>query len=441
MPEPKKSWFQSIFSGGMPKQGKLPNLGNSQFNASVIAEAASASVIAEAKVTEAEIFPHSKVYITEKYPNEVAILYVQVEGDNSFKLMGGNAEIKLDVTKPFMNPNISIGNSVAGENGRLEPNDIRVDINYFSGELERNNIEILDWLNKLYEKHDRNLCLIIVDQTSYEIPWEMLELLPSKAGTKYLGALVTTVRWRQVQKNGKNGDFLTLDMKSDNKSDKCTGRLIAYANKELNLKIEQSIFEQLSVTPYNDITKFQNHLQEEDDKEYGLIYIAAHGKFGEGHQNISFGSLNDTKQQLKLSDLYFCDLKLLEKSSGIVFINTCHSARQKPHSRISSSSNYQIGFVELFLRKGARGVIGTLGAVGNEYAAKIAENLIQPCIGSSSLSVATLLRNIRFQVAADLANKDTEANRAAFIYTFMYVYYGNPMTVLRLTPSGGQTDD
>lgn len=423
MPEPNKSWYQSIFSGVMPKQAKLPKPDNSEIS-SVIAEVS----ITEAKVTEAEIFPHSKVYITEKPPKEVAILYIQAEGDNCFRLIGGNAEILMPLTESQKNPNLSLGELVKGAKGDLEPKDIRYDINFFSNEINR---DILNWLNKLRKKYDRDLCLIIVDQTTFEIPWEMLELSSDGSDSGYLGALITTVRWRQIKKDGD----LILDIKSD----ECFGGAIAYTNHiELNLAVELSILKQLNATTYDDITKFQNHLQKED-MGYGLIYIAGHGTFSKNHRDLSIGSLKDIKQRLKLSDLNACTLNLLKKSAGIVFINACHSARHQSHSSIPS--NYQIGFVELFLKKGARGVIGTLGGVGDKYAAEIARDLMQACMDSPSLSVAALLRDIRAKVVADLAKEQTPDNLLAFIYTFMYVYYGNPMTVLRLTPSGGQTDD
>lgn len=43
-------------------------------------------------------------------------------------------------------------------------------------------------------------------------------------------------------------------------------------------------------------------------------------------------------------------------------MNACHSAREQTHPSIPY--NYRIGFIDLFLKKGARGVIGTLGKVG-----------------------------------------------------------------------------
>ncbi len=97
-----------------------------------------------------------------------------------------------------------------------------------------------------------------------------------------------------------------------------------------------------------------------------------------------------------------------------------------------------MGFIELFLAKGARGVIGTLGAVGDSHAANFAHDLIQESLRSPNLSVAALLRKLRLRVVENLPEQPTTQDLLPFIYTFMYVYYGNPMTVLRLTPPGGQ---
>ncbi|MGK7877058.1 MAG: hypothetical protein AB4426_28335 [Xenococcaceae cyanobacterium] len=56
---------------------------------------------------------------------------------------------------------------------------------------------------------------------------------------------------------------------------------------------------------------------------------------------------------------------------------------------------------------------------------------------SPNLSVAAILRKLRFSVVENLPAEPTIQDLLHFIYTFMYVYYGNPMTILRLIPSGG----
>ncbi|WP_434684993.1 hypothetical protein [Pseudanabaena minima] len=238
-----------------------------------------------AQVNEAEVFPYSRVYITEKPPKEVAILYIQAEGNSYYRLIGGNAEIAPLLTDPEKRPKLSLGESVQE---KLSPEDIRDDMNHFS----RVNTKIRKWLKQLRKKFDRQLCLIISDQTNFEIPWEMLELSPDESDSEYLGALVTTVRWQQVI---KGDDELVLEIKAD----ECFGKAIAYTNhKELNVGVELSILKKLNATTYDNITKFHSHLQR-DDLGFGLIYIAGHGTFSENHREIAIGSLQDIKQQLK----------------------------------------------------------------------------------------------------------------------------------------------
>jgi hypothetical protein len=60
------------------------------------------------------------------------------------------------------------------------------------------NLELRKWLKQLRDKFGEQLCVVIADHTDFEIPWEMLELSPDESPNEYLGALITTVRWRHV---------------------------------------------------------------------------------------------------------------------------------------------------------------------------------------------------------------------------------------------------
>lgn len=377
------------------------------------------SAIADAQKADTEVFPLSKVYITAKIPPEVAILYIQADGKERYRLMGGNATITLPLTDPYEKPDISLDVLVQK---RQTPEKIRHTIKCFS----RHHKELREWLKEIIQNSDCKKYLVIADHTNFEIPWELLQPRPESFPYEYLGALVTTVRWQNIDSDNK----ITLEFAPE----ECCGDTIAYTNhQELNVSEEIMVLKKLKANIFEDIAKFHGHLQIKNT-DSSFIYIAAHGIFSEDHDDIAIGVLNDEKQQLKLIDL---DMNPL-KTGGIVFLNTCHSGQHQTHSRIP---NCRVGFVELFFRKGAKGVIGTLGGVGDRYAARIARDLMQACWDSPSLSVAALLRDIRAKVVADLEKEPTLHNHLAFIYTFMYVYYGNPMTVLRLTPSGGQTDD
>jgi hypothetical protein len=425
------SFIQRAVSRLVPNRAKLPegnvlaevamenNVIQGNNNTVTIINHSGMSIIADAQKADTEVFPLSTVYITAQIPPEVAILYIQADGKKRYRLMGGNATITLPLTETYEKPNISL--DVLVQKGQT-PETIRHTIKCFS----RHNLVLRKWLNTVIQKSDCKKYLVIADHTNFEIPWELLQLRPESFPYEYLGALVTTVRWQNIDSD----DEITLEFAPE----ECCGDTIAYTNhQELNVSEEIMVLKKLKANIFDDIAKFHGHLQIKSTNS-SFIYIAAHGIFSKDHDDIAIGVLNNEKQQLKLIDL---DMNPL-KTGGIVFLNTCHSGQHQTHSRIP---NCRVGFVELFFRKGAKGVIGTLGGVGDRYAARIARDLMQACWGSPSLSVAALLRDIRAKVVADLAAEQTQDNLLAFIYTFMYVYYGNPMTVLRLTPSGGQTDD
>jgi hypothetical protein len=377
--------------------------------------------------TEETLFPPNELHITMKLPQEVAILHIYQNGVDEYSVWGGNVTIGLQQTKPNKKPDLSLGQ--LKQTGKL-PENVQDDITYFS----HVNLEIRKWLKTLRRRLGEQFCLVIADHTDFEIPWEMLELSPYESPNEYLGALITTVRWRQII---SGDDYLVLEFKAD----ECCGNAVAYVlDTELKgVGPELSILEQLQAVIYrsskHDITAFQSHLQQKDSS-CGFVYISCHGVFEKELREIWIGSEKNPQQRLKLLALRKCQLNLVKNSQGIVFMNACHSGRQQAHFSIPHS--YRMGFIELFLAKGARGVIGTLGAVGDSHAAKFAHDLIQESLRSPNLSVAALLRKLRLRVLENLPEQPTTQDLLPFIYTFMYVYYGNPMTVLRLTPPGGQ---
>jgi hypothetical protein len=374
-----------------------------------------------------ETLPFNQLYITMKLPREVAILHVYQSGVDEYATLGGNANLGLPQTDPKERPNLSLGKLVQEKE---LPEKIRDAMYVFSFD----NPELCKWLKTLRRRLGEQLCLVICDYTDFEIPWEMVGLSPDDSPNEYLGAVVTTVRWQPIR---SKDDYLVLKPEPE----ECSGDAIAYVlDTELKgVGPELTILEQLRAVIYRsskyDITTFQTHLQRQETS-CGFIYISCHGGFSTNPSEIWIGSETDSLQRLKLLALRRCQLNLVRNSQGIVFINACHSGRHQAHPSIPKG--YRMGFIELFLAKGARGVIGTLGAVGDSHAAKFAHDLIEESLRSPNLSVASLLRKLRLRVVENLPEQPTTQDLLPFIYTFMYVYYGNPMTVLRLTPPGGQ---
>ncbi len=377
---------------------------------------------------ERELPEAKKLYITIKPPQNVAILHISEYGENRYSVWGGNLYKNLDRTDPENKPDLSLGKQVAE---KVYPDEIKKRMNNFS----HVNLELRKWIKHLRDKFGEDLCLVIADYTDFEIPWEMLELSPYQSPNQYIGALITIVRWRKVISVVKD-DSLELEFKVD----ECCGKTVAYL-LDTELKGARDEFEtltKLQATIYqssedNSIHKFHTHLQC-DDADHSFVYISCHGIFKNSPKEMALGSASNNNQQLNLDALRELPLNLVQKSQGIVFINACHSAREQIDPVIRHS--YRMGFVELFLAQGARGVIGTLAAVGDIYAAEFACELIKESLISPQLSVAAILKKLRSKAVENLGNNPTEKQLLSLIYRFMYVYYGNPMTVLRLKRRG-----
>lgn len=392
-------------------------------------------------VPESQLLPPNELYIDLKLPPEVAILHVYQQGENRYSLWGGNANINLVLpsTKPREKPEIALEKLITEyhqretENAERIPGRIRDTLYAFSF----NNVKLCQWLKNLRCQWGEKLYLIIADHTAFEIPWEMVELSPDDSPNEYIGALITTVRWQAIR---SQGDFLVLKTESQ----ECCGQAIAYIlDSELKKGAEevQRIGQKLQAIIYRskekNIADFQAHLQRQETG-VGLIYLSCHGGFNIDPSEIWLGSEDNPQQRIYLTALRRCQLALIKASQGIVFMNACHSGRHQASPFIPNS--YRLGFIELFLSKGARGVIGTLGRVGDEYAAQFAFDLIEELFNSPNLPVAAIIRKLRAKAINKLAENPTTEDLLSFIYTFMYVYYGNPMTVLRLTPAGGNPD-
>ena len=437
MTEAKKQLTQRAASSQVTNQAKLPessvlaevamenNVIQGNNNTITIINHSGVSTNADAQKSDPEVFPLSNVYITAQIPPDVAILHIQADGRDRYRFMGGDAAITLPLTESYEKPNISLDTLV--REGK-KPQKIRQTIKRFSLQ----HLVLREWLKKIIQKSDHKKYLVIADHTNFEIPWELLQPTPEALPYEYLGALVTTVRWQNIDSDDK----ITLKFDTEVFDNVDT---IAYVNHhELNGNKEIELLKQINNNSvFHDIKKFHEHLQTKNS-DSSFIYIAAHGLLNEDHDDIAIGVLSNENQQLNLVDL---DMNPLQ-ARGIVFLNTCHSGQDKDHSRIP---NCRVGFVELFFRKGAKGIIGTLGGVGDYYAASVAKELIQACLDSPNLSVAALLQDIRAKAAKRLElpdnAKDVEKIELpdnddpllSFIFTFMYVYYGNPMTTLRLT--------
>ncbi|AUX39643.1 uncharacterized protein SOCE26_010380 [Sorangium cellulosum] len=277
------------------------------------------------------------------------------------------------------------------------------------------------------------LTLVIKDDSSMGMPWELFAL--ADTGHKYLGAEVTTVRWVQAY----DGEGEVVQQALDPET--CEGQVLAHIDPAERPAIEPELKElqELGATCEDDILAFQARIREEA-AGCALLYFLCHGFTGESPLHIQIGSLKDTKKRLLLARLRMADLALLKASKVVVFLNACSSGVVLQDTTLLCDGE-QRGFAELFLGKGACGVIGTLAEVKVGRAATLAQRFLQLACAPEGASVARLLRDLRAEAARAMPETPTDEDWERLYTTFLYVYYGNPQLRLKLQPPAGQDDD
>jgi hypothetical protein len=282
---------------------------------------------------------------------------------------------------------------------------------------------------------------LINDETDCEIPWELLGLSDDNYLDSLLGMLFVAVRLQDIPNlnpRWSNGFHNSLSIEEFKQCD-CLGDIVAYTNSEefpKSVEQERNVLKQFNEfhgEGFNDVDRFLNELENKTSK-VSIIYIGSHCFFG---KDISQMYFKMSEEKVFYADLNYYGFTFLKESGCIVFMNACHSGRLHRDNR-NINDDHRKGFATLFLKKGARGVIGTLGKVSDKYAPQVTENFFMEYLRDQSRPVADILREIRAKAAQDFAgDKRNKEKTLLFIFTFMYVYYGNPITVLQLTKREG----
>ena len=120
-----------------------------------------------------------------------------------------------------------------------------------------------------------------------------------------------------------------------------------------------------------------------------MVYVACHGQFADNPEDCALDGF-----PLGRATQFNDDLIRLRKQATLVFLNGCHSG-----SAGIDMSTYNDGalrsFAGVFLRSGAAGVLATTGAVGEDEARVLADDLLKHLREHPELSVAEAVRQLR----------------------------------------------
>ncbi|NES64776.1 MAG: CHAT domain-containing protein, partial [Okeania sp. SIO2D1] len=215
------------------------------------------------------------IKLDSKYPRKIAILEVESPGNNDIVIRCHNQFFKLHEqlnTDPIQASEISFDQMM---DARIIQETIGI-MRMFSQKNSQAK-KLRGWLIKLQERLEQNYqhnlsYLIINDRTSFEIPWEMLELKKNN----YLGANIVTVRWQDIT-NPEDLDDVNGLINLEVAEKKCYGKMVAYLNtKDLpSVKEEKKFLEKFNPTIYDNVRDFFNYL-DAVNSDVSLVFIASH---------------------------------------------------------------------------------------------------------------------------------------------------------------------
>ncbi len=287
-----------------------------------------------------------------------------------------------------------------------------------------------DWLQELTRKYGTELCIIIIDSTTLEIPWELLEFTEGPDLTaRYLGANTRVVRWLPREYIARPS-LLHIGKQEQ------VGSVIAYLDQTLGqheTSAELSTLATLETVHYASLQQLEERIYR-PLHDVGMVYIGCHGQEGK--------TLYQQLQEHGQEALTSIRLELIEpqpEPRPTVFINACEAARIIRGDIWDDSS-----FVEGFLYRCASGFLGPIARVGTGEASRIARQILEQIRAPRAGQIAEVLRALRAEALREWQAAQTEGvsrdkrrqSEYNVLYTFLYIYYGNPLAHLSLNSAG-----
>jgi hypothetical protein len=301
---------------------------------------------------------------------------------------------------------------------------------------------LIRWIHRVFTSGVADPCLIVRDNTTFGIPWELFYKQAVYSGPNpseqsgWLGSLIRVVRWVTLSDGGVS----------------CRNEATAAAWQAGMLMLEDTGLHQ-------DGDKFDDYLVEHPrtpnmyellgwlahrEGPFGMVLIRCHGVF------------SDDPRKLTLCDIPYNEYEprnyqMLARNAPLVFLNVCAGARAS-----GGQAGHPFSFSELFLRKGASGVIAATADIDVDHSHEFAKDLLaDACV--SAANVAEWIRKRRAGYAAyaeRLASeqppmdpeqrkkydKEHERDFKRFFEAFKLVYFGHPESTLHAlrNGSGGQ---
>lgn len=391
-----------------------------------------AAIPEDAEAPQATEMDALAVDLVGDLPADVAVLNVYehpVAGkENAYAVLGGSQVGALPPQAPRGRPRRSLADLAQGQDP--ETSRMPSQILGVMREWSMDNRDVAKWVRKLREEV-QGVRLLVIDHTGYELPWELLTLPPPAPGppAEFLGAAVATARWQWVQDNVTFEDVVLDAGRVD-----VTGSVVGFVDREALAGggPEAALLVDLGASLEARLSDLRATMCERR-AGVGLLYVATHGQYAKNVLDFVMGSADDT---LALALLRNEPVTLFRESRTVVFLNICHGGRLFQEHEFLASQRLR-GFPEVFIGHGAKGVVATTGWVDDDYAAEVAEWVLQQLSTDDPPPLPEVLREWRERVVNELPSPATEREKLRVLTAFMYLFYGSPSTSVTIAGDDG----
>jgi hypothetical protein len=283
-------------------------------------------------------------------------------------------------------------------------------------------ITLRQWLSALRREHPHALRLIIWDETDFQIPWELFfHETDNPDDLGWLGADFEVIRYTTVYSE------TPVDWSTGGPGT-CHGPILGFIDPDFPPPGKL-----LSRYRYEPASSMQNLLAKLDDtrQEVGLVYVWGHGILGPNGELATLAGM-------PMDRIALYRMPALRQSRAVVLLNACGSGQLMRDDRFGEGSARS--FAEIFLRRGARGVIATSGRVGKIESYDFVQRLLSEA-EDAAINLPAALLAYRAKLARGLPadpgdDPAVQKKLEAFFHGFMYLYFGDPDTALHMLPPG-----
>jgi len=323
---------------------------------------------------------------------------------------------------------------------------------YEIAEWWRTKHRLEEWIDRLRAEQPAPQ-LVVWDQTTFEIPWELYYHDPDpesrcarlRKPAGWLGTLLPLIRWTTVHAGRRALSYSAAVAR-------LRGGVLVCADEKLG---PPDTFAAYQVGERSEKMEHLLHRLSTSNEAFGLLLIRCHGRYSTDLGTFTLGDIPYHQLSRKA-------MPALERTGAVVLINSCVSGRavtDSTHNSVEPRS-----FAEIFLRRGASAVIATVGDVdllpSHEFALWLVEragdaphdgeenratDARDDLDGDRGLNLAAALTEYRRGCLEKAERAMQEGSPAVaekeirrFLNSCMYVYFGHPGTTLRTTVVQGE---